>query len=190
MLYANAGRGCLFTIVDAISTICADPFLMDQWCIDVTILSSQKALALAPGLCFVAMSRRALSRLKKANPKTLYLNLQDYLTNQKRGQLPYTPAISLMVQLHQRLLDIQATTLPEIILQHKNRADFFRHGIYDSPLHILSDRQSNSMTALWCKDLNATDIVQMLRDTYNLEVTPNGGDLAQLVFRVSHMGDQ
>jgi len=180
----------LFTIVDAISTICADQFLMDEWGIDITILSSQKALALPPGLSFVAMNTRALARLKESRPKTLYLNLQDYLTNQQRGQLPYTPAIGLLLQLHQRLLDIKATTLPEIILQHKKRADVFRRSINGCPFQILPARQSNAMTALWCKDSNAIEIVQMLRDIYNIEVTPNNGNLQHNVFRVSHMGAQ
>jgi len=180
----------LFSIVDAISTICADQFLMDEWGIDVTILSSQKALALPPGLAFVAMNIRAQARLKTATPKTLYLNLQDYLTNQERGQLPYTPAIGLLLQLHQRLLDIKSATLVEIILQHKKRADFFRQGIRAYPLQILSARQSNAMTGLWCTESNAIEIVQMLRDSYNIEVTPNGGDLQHNVFRVSHMGAQ
>ncbi|HIB76319.1 MAG TPA: alanine--glyoxylate aminotransferase family protein [Flavobacteriales bacterium] len=45
----------VFTIVDAISTLCADKFLMDEWGIDVSIASSQKALSLPPGLSFVAM---------------------------------------------------------------------------------------------------------------------------------------
>ena len=180
----------LFTIVDAISTICADQFLMDKWGVDVTILSSQKALALPPGLSFVAMNTRALARLKEAKPKTLYLNLQDYLTNQERGQLPYTPAIGLLLQLHRRLLDIKAATLPEIILQHKKRAYVFRHGISGCPFQILSARQSNAMTALWCKNSNAIEVVQMLRDIYNIEGTPNGGNLKHNVFRISHMGTQ
>ncbi len=180
----------LFTIVDAISTICADQFLMDEWGIDVTILSSQKALALPPGLSFVAMNTQAQARLKTAKPKTLYLNLQDYLTNQERGQLPYTPAIGLLLQLHQRLLDIKAATLTEIILQHKKRADFFRQGISGYPFQILSARRSNAMTALWCEEPNAIEIVQMLRDSYHIEVTPNGDDLQHNVFRVSHMGAQ
>ncbi|MCP4475726.1 MAG: alanine--glyoxylate aminotransferase family protein [Gammaproteobacteria bacterium] len=131
----------LFTIVDAISTICADEFLMDKWGIDVSILSSQKALALTPGLSFVAMSTRAIARLETA-PKTLYLNLQDYLTNQERGQLPYTPAVGILLQLHQRLLDIKTATLPEVILQHKKRAECFRHAIKDCPLKILPSRHS------------------------------------------------
>jgi len=180
----------LFTIVDAISSICADPFLMDEWGINVTILSSQKALALPPGLSFVAMSTRAVARLKKIKPKTLYLNLQDYLTNQERGQLPYTPAIGLLLQLHRRLLDIKAATLSEIILQHKKRAGIFRQGIKDCPFRILPARSSNAMTAIWCKDSNAIEIVQMLRDIYKIEVAPNGGDLRHHVFRVSHMGAQ
>lgn len=180
----------LFTIIDAISTICADLFLMDEWGIDVTILSSQKALALPPGLSFIALSARARDRLREATPKTLYLNLQDYLSNQERGQLPYTPAVGILVQLHRRLLDIQAATLPEIILQHEKRATIFRQGIKGYPLQILPARQSNAMTALWCKDSNAVEIVQRLRDVYNIEVTPNGGDLQHHVFRVSHMGDQ
>ncbi len=180
----------LFTIVDAISTICADEFLMDEWGIDVTILSSQKALALAPGLSFVAMNTRAMARLKQAKPKTLYFNLQDYLTNQERGQLPYTPAIGILQQLHRRLLDIKAATLSEIILQHKRRADAFRYGINGCSVQILSTRQSNAITALWCKDSNAIEIVQMLRSVYSIEVTPNGDDLQHSVFRVGHMGDQ
>ncbi len=86
----------LFYIVDAISTICADPFQMDNWNVDVAILSSQKAIALPPGLSFVAMGPRAILRLSNSAPKTLYLYLQVYLTNQERGQLPYTPAIVLL----------------------------------------------------------------------------------------------
>ena len=55
---------------------------------------------------------------------------------------------------------------------------------------ILSARQSNALTALWCEDSNSIEIVTKLRDIYNIEVTPNGGDLQKNVFRVSHMGAQ
>ncbi|MDA0276796.1 MAG: aminotransferase class V-fold PLP-dependent enzyme, partial [Proteobacteria bacterium] len=64
-------HGVLF-IVDGISTICADPFAMDNWNVDVTILSSQKALALPPGLSFVAMNPQTARRLANAKPKSFY----------------------------------------------------------------------------------------------------------------------
>lgn len=180
----------LLYIVDAISTICADPYLMDHWHVDVTILSSQKAMALPPGLSFVAMSDKAQLRLKEIQPKSLYFNLQDYLDNQQRGQLPYTPAIGLFMQLHQRLADIQKCTIDGVIDQHKQRACYFRKSIASINLKVLPNRQSNAVTAILCKTSDAFEIVQHLRDYYSIEATPSGGALRNKIFRISHMGAQ
>ncbi len=180
----------LLYVVDAISTICADPFLMDEWLVDVAILSSQKALALPPGLSFVAMSGRALAKLKTTAPKSLYFNLADYLDNQERGQLPYTPAIGLLVQLHQRLTDIEALTLSESIRQHKQRACYFRDFLAISSCGALPTRQSNAVTAILCEKDDAFAIVQRLRQHYDIEAAPSGGALKHKIFRISHMGAQ
>ena len=180
----------LLYIVDAISSICADPFQMDDWGVDVAILSSQKAMALPPGLSFVAMGSRALVRLQGVAPKTLYLNLQDYLSNQKRGQLPYTPAIGLLQQLHQRLLDIQQHTLPEIIAHHARCSADFREALTDLPFNALPTRQSNAMTALICEGMDATKVVHHLQIHHAIEVAPSGGELKNKLIRISHMGAQ
>ena len=180
----------LLYIVDAISSICADPFQMDDWGVDVAILSSQKAMALPPGLSFVAIGARALVRLQGVAPKTLYLNLQDYLSNQKRGQLPYTPAIGLLLQLHQRLLDIQQHTLPEIIAHHARCSADFRQAITDLPFSTLPTRQSNAMTALICEDMDALNVVHQLQIHHEIEVAPSGGALKNKLIRISHMGVQ
>jgi aspartate aminotransferase-like enzyme len=180
----------LLYVVDAISTICADPFQMDDWNVDVAILSSQKALALPPGLSFVAMGTRALACLKEVTPKTMYLDLQDYLTNQERGQSPYTPAIVLLLQLHQRLLDIQQRTLSEIVGQHAQRSADFREALIDLPFSILPARQSNAMTALLCNDMDAVRVVEDLRTNHAIEVAPSGGSLKHKLIRISHMGAQ
>jgi len=185
-----ASRFDLLYVVDAISTICADRFAMDDWHVDVAILSSQKALALPPGLSFIAMSPRALSRLSTITPRTLYLNIRDCLRDQERGQLPYTPAIGLFVQLHQRLLDIRRITLPEVIHQHERKAVAFRKAISDLPFRVLPDRQSNALTALLCEGTDARNIVEQLRMEFDIEVTPSGGELKDKLIRVAHMGNQ
>jgi len=195
-LYDIEAIGCiirkfdLLYIVDAISTICADPFLMDDWRVDVAILSSQKALALPPGLSFVAMSERAQSRLGEITPKSLYFNLQDYLDNQRRGQLPYTPAIGILLQLYQRLLDIKQHTLLEVIDKHKQRACYFRNSIAYLPFDTMPSRQSNAVTSILCKEHDAFEIVQRLRSQFDMETAPSGGALKHKIFRVSHMGAQ
>ena len=49
---------------------------------------------------------------------------------------------------------------------------------------------SNCVTAL-CpvnKNINAYNIFEILKDEYGIWLCPNGGDLAQKVFRVGHIG--
>ena len=179
----------VFLVVDAVSTVCADRFRMDDWHVDVAVLSSQKALALPPGLAFVAVGPRALSRLETIRPRTLYLDIRKYLADQKRGQMPFTPAIGLFLQLHQRLLDIKETTLEHLIRQHREKACEFRESLRSLPLDTLPARPSNAMTAVTCGSFDAYEIVQALRTEYAIEVAPNGGSLRSRVFRVSHMGE-
>lgn len=47
----------------AISAFLADEINMDKYGIDAVILSSQKALSLAPGLSVVALSEKILKRV-------------------------------------------------------------------------------------------------------------------------------
>jgi aspartate aminotransferase-like enzyme len=189
---AIARRHKVLFIVDAISSVCADTFEMDNWGVDVAILSSHKALALPPGLSFVAMSENAVALLKsdRSQPKSLYFDLKNYLENQKRGQLPYTPAIGVMLQLHARLSDIHEQTLIELVSQHKMRAKSFREAIQNMSFDIFPVRSSNAITALLCRDLDAIDVAAELRDSYHLIVASSGGDLKSKIIRVSHMGDQ
>ena len=176
-------------IVDAISTVCADRFLMDDWHADVAVLSSQKGLALPPGLSFIAMGNRALSRLENIQPRTLYFDVREYLANQERGQVPFTPASGLFLQLHQRLLDIRRMTLKTLIHQHRQKASEFREALNALPFDTLPARPSNALTAVTCGELDASEFVHALRTECGIEVAPNGGDLKSRVFRVSHMGE-
>ncbi|MFT5855135.1 MAG: aspartate aminotransferase-like enzyme, partial [Verrucomicrobiales bacterium] len=183
-------RHGVFSIVDAISTVCADEFLMDDWHIDVAILSSQKALALPPGLSFVAMNQKAVDRLHRNPPRSLYFDLRDYLSNQLRGQLPYTSAIGLMLQLHQRLLDIRRESLPSLVMKHRQRAEHFRRAMATSSFEVLPSRPSNAMTALWSDSLDARHVAETLRIDHNIVVAPSGGALKSKLIRISHMGAQ
>lgn len=186
-----ARRLGVFFVVDAISSICADPFLMDEWSVDVAILSSQKALALPPGLSFIALNGKAKTRLLADPAKTLYFDLLDYLENQKRGQVPYTPATGVFVMLHQRLKDIASVGLEATLLQHETLARYFRSKLTKFPFTILPERSSSAMTALLCDEaLDASRLVASLEKEHGVFVAPSGGELKTKVFRVSHMGDQ
>ena len=56
------------------------------------------------------------------------------------------------------------------------------------PFDIFSESLSNAVTPLHPKNVSAKDVFRILKDEYNIWICPNGGDLAEKVFRVGHIG--
>ena len=115
-------------VCDIISSFLADPYDMAAMGANVSLLSTNKGLGLAPGLALVALDPKAASRLKR--PKSLYFRLEDYLVNAKRGQTPYTPAISVMLQLRKRLDEIKAAGGYDAIVEQvrAQAMDYLKNG--------------------------------------------------------------
>jgi aspartate aminotransferase-like enzyme len=181
----------VFFVVDAISTICADIFMMDKWHVDVSLLSSQKALALPPGLSFLALNKKAKLKLETKTCQSYYFDIKVYLANQSRGQMPFTPVIGHFMMLQERLKDIKLHGIDFFVSRHSKLAEFFRKGLQGLPLSFLPNSPSNALTAISCStDVDAFDLVKRLAAGFNCFVAPNGGDLKHRVFRVSHCGEQ
>ena len=181
----------LLLIVDCISSFLCDEFDMAALGADVMITGSQKALACPPGVSIIVLSPRALERVAANDPKCLYFDLKDALKNQERGQTPFTPAVGTLLQIHARLKEIDANggVSAEIAKAH-GLAEYFRRGIKDLPLEIVSESLSNAVTPLRpTNGMSAYDIFLKLKDEHGIWVCPNGGELKDRVFRVGHMGN-
>nr|MCR5671122.1 alanine--glyoxylate aminotransferase family protein [Butyrivibrio sp.] len=61
-------------------------------------------------------------------------------------------------------------------------------GIKDLPFEFVSEAPSNAVTSLRTAHGNAKEIIRILKDEYGIWICPNGGDLADHVFRVGHIG--
>lgn len=184
-----ATKNNMLYIVDAISMLVTDPLDMQQSNIDVVIASSQKGLALPPGLTMVILAPTAINKIQNIN--SLYFNFNDYLKNGKRGQTPYTPAVTIMLQLQSRLEQIKKRGgIANSIANAKDIASYFRKSIKALPLKEYTPYMPNAMTTLTPTDgKSALDIVKDLEDNYKIMVCPNGGAERDSVFRVSHMGE-
>lgn len=184
-----ARKNEMLHIVDAISMLVTDPLDMQQTNIDVVIASSQKGLALPPGLTMVILNPKAQRKLQDIN--SLYFNFNDYLSNGERGQTPYTPAVTIMLQLEARLNQIKERGgVAQSIANAKEIADYFRKSIKALPLQEYTPYMPNAMTTLTPTDeKSAMNIVNDLEDNYKVMVCPNGGAERDIVFRVSHMGE-
>lgn len=179
----------LFLIADNISSFLADEFNMKELGVDVMITGSQKALACSPGISIIILSERAVDRIYKNEIKCMYLNLKDALENMKRGQTPFTPAVGILLQINERLKEIEKMggAKEEIERVHK-LAEHFRNKIKELPLKNISESNSNAVTALSPIKENAYEIFNILKDEYRIWICPNGGEMKDKVFRVGHIG--
>lgn len=182
-------RNNIFLVVDSISSFLADPFNMQALGVDVMITGSQKALACSPGISIIVLAPQAVERVCSREVKSMYFNLKDALKNGERGQTPFTPAVGILRQINARLKEIEAAGGVETENQRMAAlAADFREKIKDLPFTIVSQSLSNAVTPLHPHNVSAYDIFLKLKDEYNIWVCPNGGDMADKVFRVGHLG--
>ena len=180
----------LFLVVDAISAFLADEFDMQAVGADIMIAGSQKALACPPGISLMVLSPRGVDRVNNAKVKCMYFDLHNALKNGERGQTPFTPAVGTLLQINARLKEIeQAGGAEAEIKRTQELAQDFRNRIKDLPFEIVSQSLSNAVTPIHPLNVSAYDIFLTLKDEYDIWVCPNGGDMADRVFRVGHIGN-
>ena len=176
-------------VIDAISAFLADELNMDKYGVDAVILSSQKALSLAPGLSIVALSEKMLERVKIIDSKSIYFDFKDYLKNGERGQTPFTPAVRLIIELDDIVTRLEEKGIENVINETHELAVYFRKRIREIGLDYPDYPLSNAITPVIFPDENAEEVYRELIDKYDLTVNPSGGDFARTMFRVSHVGN-
>ncbi len=180
----------IMLIVDAISAFIADELNMEELHASAVITGSQKALALHPGIAVIALGPDALKRIEENPEVCMYLSLKLALKNGERGQTPFTPAVNTLLELHARLKNIE--TDGGIEAERKRVAviaEDFRKKISDLPFTPATESPSNCVTSLRPVHGGAKEIIRIMKDEYNIWICPNGGALADEVFRVGHIGN-
>lgn len=182
-------RNNLFLVVDSISSFLCDEFDMDKLNVQVMITGSQKALACPPGVSMIVLSPKAVERVYSKEVESMYFGLKSALKNGERGQTPFTPAVGILLQINARLKQIESEGGVEAEIAHTAEiAGDFRRKIRHLPFEIVSKSLSNAVTPLHPLNVSAYDIFTCLKDEYGIWVCPNGGEMADRVFRVGHIG--
>jgi aspartate aminotransferase-like enzyme len=162
---------------------------MEEWNIDITILSTQKSLGLPPGLSILVVKKQTVERIYAMCVQSFYFNLGAYFDDMRRGQTPFTPAVGILLQLRSRLEQIRQQGVSKIIERTASLAGDFRKRMAGLPFIVPSERLSNALTPLQpAENVSAYNICLHLKENYNIIVCPNGGELRDSLFRVGHMG--
>lgn len=179
----------LYLIVDAISAYGADALDFAAHGIDGLIVSSQKALALAPGLSVVVLSERLYrERVLCIQAPTLYFDFRQHVENLERGQTPFTPAVGILLTLHERLRSMGETGMECLLRNTAALARRFREAARDRGFRLPAYPLSNALTPLLLEP-DAKEIYRTLKEAYGLVVTPSGGALEHALLRVGHLGN-
>lgn len=181
----------LVVLVDAVSSAGGVDLRPDEWGLHVTLTSSQKCLALPPGMAFAVVSERALERARSLQQRGWYF---DFLMLEKyraeRHSTPATPAVSLLYALDaqlDRILEegLQARFDRHLMLARRARAWAEEHfELFAAPGH-------RSKTVTTIRKTRPVD-VPALNDFLAPRgmVLANGyGRIKAETFRIGHMGE-
>ena len=187
-----AGHQALF-MVDAVSSLACSDYRHDEWKVDVTVSASQKGLMLPPGLCFNAISEKAIEASANSRALHSYWRWEEMLTNNARGYFPYTPGTNLLYGLDEALTMMDEEGLENVLARHARLAQATRVAVDAWGLENLclnDDEYSNSTTAVLMPEGHDADALRLaILDKFNMSLGMGLGKVKGKVFRIGHIGD-
>jgi aspartate aminotransferase-like enzyme len=186
-----AHRQGALIVVDAISGAGAMPLEMDAWGLDVVVVGSQKALALPPGLAFVAVGPRAWDRIGRVGTPRFYFDLPREREAQASGNTAFSPGIPLVVALAAALDVVDAMGgVDALVANAAALAGATRAAADELGMRLVSPRHpGDALTALHPPEgLAARDLVDGLRKAFGARVAGGQGELEGRILRIAHLG--
>ncbi|PWU05912.1 MAG: aminotransferase [Verrucomicrobia bacterium] len=183
----------LISIVDVVSSFSVMEINKDKLGIDVMIASSQKALALPPGLCLFSVSKKALNRAKTINNRGFYFDYLEFLDKHLQNMTPTTPAISLFYALDTQLKRIEKEGLENRYKRHKSLNNKVHDWIKNQGFELFPSQKYASL-GLSCikntRQINLELLNNILKNNYKCLIDCGYGKLRGSTFRISNMGDE
>jgi aspartate aminotransferase-like enzyme len=183
-------RGKTILIVDGITAIGVFDIQTDAWGLDIVVCGSQKAVMLPPGLAFVSLSEKAWRFMERSTLPRFYFDFRKENNSALKNQNAYTPAVSLIVGLHESLKSIREETLEGVFKRHQRMAEATREGLKALGFELLApESPSEAVTAVKPPaGMEANEINRHVWERYGVRLAGGQGHLKGKILRISHMG--
>ena len=184
-----APREDVILCVDAITAVGVFEVPVDQWGIDVTVVGSQKALMLPPGLAMVVVSDKGWKANERASLPRFYLDLLRERKSQDKGETAFTPPVSLVVGLRESLRMLKEETLPGVWNRHERLAKATRAASGGLGLELFSSSPTNAVTAYRVPNgIDGTAVIKQMRTRYGITIAGGQDHLKGKIVRIAHIG--
>jgi aspartate aminotransferase-like enzyme len=177
--------------VDAVSSLAGAKIEMDAWGLDMLFTSSQKCLALPPGLAFGAVSDRAMEKAKSVENRGWYFDLLRMEKHRLKDSSPATPAMSLIYALDFQLDRILAEGLDNRFARHSAMAKRVQEWADAHDLSMYAPEGYRSQTVTTIKNergINVSDLNAFLKQR-EMRIAGGYGPIKESTFRIAHMGE-
>lgn len=176
-------------LVDAVSSLGAEPLETDAWGIDVVVTGSQKALMLPPGMAFVSVSEKARAMIESAPTTNFYFSLKAALASLAKNTTPWTGPVSMIVALNAAVDLIEKEGIENIWARHARCASAIRAGCGALGLELFSRSPSNVVIALNLPEgVDAGALTKTMRDKFGMTITGGQEHLKGKIIRIAALG--
>ncbi len=178
-------------LVDAVSSLSGVKIEMDAWGIDFLLTSSQKCLALPPGLALAGASDRAMKKAETVTNRGWYFDLVLMEKHRVKDSTPMTPAMPLIYALDFQLDRIFAEGLDNRFARHAAMAKKVQDWAIAHGMDILAKEGYRSKTVVNVKNTLGWDISALNKflQTRGMRIANGYGKLKDVTYRVATMGE-
>lgn len=178
-------------LVDAVSILGGYKIDFDGLGLDVLLTSTQKAMALPPGLAFAAVSDRALERAKQVPYRGYYFDFLELEKFLLKNHTPATPNISLLYATDQQLDYMLAEGLEARFARHEQMAQATRDWVAEAGFAMFSEEGYHSPTVTTVANTRRIDVKALNKflKARGMTISDGYGKLKDSTFRIAHMGD-
>ncbi len=178
--------------LDAVSSMAGTKIEVDKLGVDICITSSQKALALPPGMAVCSFSQKAIERAKNVKFRGYYLDLlalYEYV-QKKDYQYPSTPSLSHMFAMDYQLDKILEEGLDNRYKRHIETAEYVRAWGKEH-FELFADERYLSNTLTNIKNTRGISVAELNKELgkRGFQISNGYGKLKEQTFRIAHMGE-
>lgn len=180
-------------VIDAISSTGNEDQDLAEVHADMICGTANKGLHGLPGMAFVLFSTdKGIPRIQEVPARSLYLNAATYLQGQRKGDVPFTPAVQVCYALDEAIKEFEERGgLAVRVAEYRQRAALLREGFERLGLSILVDEpyRSNSVTMVRLPEgVRYEELHDELKER-GFVIYAGQGQLSSEFFRVCNMGE-
>lgn len=185
--------------VDAVSSLGGIKIEVDKFGIDICLASTQKAMALPPGLSVASVSSRCYKKAESVSGRGYYFDILELKKSYDQDETPYTPSIPHLYALKKQLERIEEEGLENRFNRHKEMAQYVREWAQKNGFAMFSEEGHHSDTVSCIVNTKNADFKKIKKEMASKGYGIDSGyrkmneKLEQegkpTTFRIAHMGD-